>query len=603
MAEESNKDRIEPNAANLSDVPNASSNEQESIASDPLEEVDTTRSKAEMMAESRHRIRLLQRLGIDDEEAATLYARMRFAALDGSAALRGSSALERIEKLGDELDTKIRRLPRFAFPEFRSRYRVNQRMKITSEPSRHISEDADELAQMLVLSSEMIVLMRNEIEQQISMHEELSARFDSTRRIEDQMVSALPAWTVDAARMIEAMGFDRLSFRSKGRQIVSDIQAVLERHSDSEPNAPDTASRMAERLAQSIDASTDNHLFPSDASNADEHHASDGSPVLSHSASAMANGEPNMSDDTAGKTSESNGKRALGGPDREPDEKPQAWSVTPMIGPFFGPDNGAKGPSDQDEDKPRANGFAMIEGVDFVAGYDACFSQFDRGSASPVDANIMARMEERAALDMEQIVLVDGALPDIAWTKYEVPAGDYILLQMRGHSEVLPWLREDTRALGKVSGMMPPYVSMVRYGKMIGLADKELRALSMWDRPSFGPDYLSASRLDGGRSDPALAFEVIHRAVAMHLPGVLAADRQAYIDDRTIENMARFWLFLVIGRTRPEQLELLWPGGFFHGVEGHDVGLGNEGYMRLVRRMAGSIEHAIDPAVADNIVV
>lgn len=567
------------------------------------DEASEKRSRLEEMYEVRERAKFMRWLGLEDDEAVALYHRMRLSTLAGDQAMLEDMPSERIEGLRAELESRLRRMPRFAFPEFRSRFRIGSRVKANSAIMENVGENADELARMLILSSEMIVRLSQKLDEQMDLHEALSARMDAARSMEDKAVESIPAWLVDAARMIEAMGFDRASLRSKGREISEGFLEVLDRYADKDIGSDSVASRMSERLAHSIDASTDDddlksddHLFPLDVSNPDEQPASDGSPVPSDSVSAMANGDTDMPGDTSG----DNGNSASEQPDQGAGDKPQASSAIPMVGAFFGPDIRAKGPSDQDESKPRANGFALIEGVDFIAGYDGCFSQFDRKSASPADASIMARMEERAALDMEQVTLMDGVLPDIAWTKYEVPAGDYVLVQMRGHSAVLPRLREDMRAPGKVSGMMPPYVSMIRYGEMVGLADKDLKALSAWDRPSTGPDHLSASRLDGGRGDPVLAYEVMKRAVAMHLPGVIDADQHAHIDERTIEHMARFWLFMVIGRMRPEQLELLWPGGFFHGVEGHDVGLGNEGHMRLVRRMAGSIEHAIDPGVSDN---
>ena len=205
------------------------------------------------------------------------------------------------------------------------------------------------------------------------------------------------------------------------------------------------------------------------------------------------------------------------------------------------------------------------------------FSQFERGEQSPLDASRKARMEEREGFQLSSVKVVDGVLPDAAWTRYEVLYGDYALVQMKGASSVLPRLRDAANladpSSGLVSGMFPPFASMARFGEMVGVSDRELKSLAAWDAPGAGSGHMQPSVMDGGRGDPVQAYEVMKRAVAMHLSSVLGADEAGRIAPVTLDHMARFWLFLTVGRMRAEQLELMWPGGFFHGVEGHDLSL------------------------------
>jgi hypothetical protein len=168
---------------------------------------------------------------------------------------------------------------------------------------------------------------------------------------------------------------------------------------------------------------------------------------------------------------------------------------------------------------------------------------------------------------------------------------------MRGSSSVLPDLRNAPALAnigsGMMSGMLPPHASMAQYGEMLGASGTELRSLEAWDAPGTRPAHLRPAVLNGNHGDPVQAYEVMKRAADIHLSNVLGSDEAARISPLAHDHMARFWLFLVVGRMRASQLELLWPDGFFHGVEGHDVGLGNEGHLRLLRMNKGSIDASI----------
>lgn len=587
MADENTPETPEtPQAPTMSDSPSTPESVSREQASDSIDGDDDAgflqepKSKAAYSMDARERERFMAWLGLDDDMAMELYHRMRMSRLPSEYALLGDTAAVRLARMRATLDAKLRSLPRFAYPEFRSRYQVGGRMKASSGVFNDIAEDADELTKMVVLSGEIIARLAEKLDDQIALHDEICMRLEAIRMVEDKAVEALPNWTVEAARMIEAMGFDRLSFRSKGRQIMSEFRDVLQRHSTPEAVVEKTVQRMSDRLAHSIDgAPDDDDLGVEDQQDIDDSAAfpldaavpvpfDDGVP--SDSVSAI----PNVAGD---------------GPAEVP--------VSRTVEAFFGGSIGAKTASEPSADDIRSGGFAMIDGIENEHRFEGMFSQFERGEASPLDASRRARMEEREGFQLSSVKVVDGVLPDAAWTRYEVPYGDYVLVQMKGASPVLPRLRDAASladpSAGLVSGMFPPFASMARFGEMVGASDRELKSLAAWDAPGMAGGHMQPSVLDGGRGDPAQAYEVMKRAVAMHLSSVLGADEAGRIAPVTLDHMARFWLFLTVGRMRAEQLELMWPGGFFHGIEGHDVGVGNEGYMRLALMRGGSIDASI----------
>lgn len=426
---------------------------------------------------------------------------------------------------------------------------------------------------MALLSGKMITRMIDKIDEQMALHLEIVDRLEAVRRLEERAIASPPVWALDIARMIESLGFDRLSIRSKGKHIVEDIRLVLVRHGSPSEDTAEMFDRIAERLVHSIDGASDDDDLKADT--------------------------PAIIDDDAVFPMDSVIPREFG-PDVQSSSPTLAGSDVPsgrVVEAFFAGKVGAKTASEPRPDEPRSGGFAMIDGLHGEYRFEGIYSQFERGEASPLDSSWMARIEEREGFGMTEVMLRDGVLPDAAWLRYEVAYGEYVMVQIRSASSVLPRL---TNALalatidsGMISGMLPPYASMAQYGEMVGVSGTELRSLEAWDAPGTGPAHSRPAVLDGSHGSPVQAYEVMKRAVGIHLSNVLGADASARISPLAHDHMARFWLFLVVGRMRCTQLEQLWPDGFFHGVEGHDVGLGNEGHLRLLRMNKGSIDALI----------
>lgn len=533
----------------------------------------SAKAKSEYARDARERERFMAWLGLDDDEAIELYRRMRMSRIPSEHALLGATAEVRLTRMKEALEARLRSLPRFTYPEFRSRLQIGQRVKITSDLFNIVSEDADELAKMALLSGEMITRMIDKIDEQMALHLEIVDRLEAVRRLEEKAIASPPVWALEMARMIEGLGFDRLSIRSKGKHIVDDIRQVLERHGSPSEDTAEMFDRIAERLVHSIDGAPADDDLKADA--------------------------PAIIDDDAVFPMDSVIPREFAPDLPSPSPRPAVNNVPSgrMVKAFFAGEVRAKTASEPRPDEPRSGGFAMIDGLHGELRFEGIYSQFEPGEASPLDAAWMARIEERVGFGMTEVMRRDGILPDAAWFRYEVPYGDYALVQMRGTSSVLPRLR-DASALAdpgsaRISGMLPPYVSMQRYGEMLGASERDLRSLAEWDAPGTGYEHLRPAVLDGNYGDPVQAYEVMKRAVVMHLSSVLGPDEAGRISPLAHDHMARFWLFLVVGRMRSSQLEQLWPDGFFHGVEGHDVGLGNDGHLRLLRMNKGSIDASI----------
>ena len=572
-----------PTASDSLATPDTVSGEQAPDSAGPGARVDaddTAKSKSAYSMEARERARFLAWLGLDDEETIALYHRMRLAQAPLGNALRGDTAEDRIRRLRQEVEARLRSLPRFAYPEFRKRNQLRQTVKVTSDVFRDVGEDADELTQMLGLSGEIIAGLVEKLDEHMALHEQLSVRLDAVRTLEEKAINSLLPRSLYIARMIESLGFDRHAMRSKGKLIVSDIEEVLMRHGGPVEGAEGTFARLSDRLAHSIDGEPDD----------DDFSVEDQTDLGDAAAFPLDAAIPVPFDGEVPSDGVSAIPNVVGdGPAKVPASR--------SVKAFFPYSIGSKTASDTTADDIRSGGFAMIDGIENDDRFAGLYSQFERGEASPLDASRKARIEEREGFQLATVKVVDGVLPDAAWMRYEVLHGDYALVQMKGTSSVLPRLRDAVSladpSSGLVSGMFPPFASMAKFGEMVGVSDRELKALAAWDAPGMAGGHMQPSVLDGGRGDPAQAYEVMKRAVAIHLSSVLGADEAGRIAPVTIDHVARFWLFLTVGRMRAEQVELMWPDGFFHGVEGHDVGVGNDGYMRLILLRGGSIDASL----------
>ena len=558
---------------------------------DMVEASAALRARGAYEMRQRERREFLSALGITDPAMVELFGKMEQLDFDGSFVFRASDEAEQERRLSVVLERKLAGMPAYAFTNFRSRRRIGSRLSGASRLKQDLDSDLETMERSLVLSSEIMARLEAMLAERQMRHEQLTRHYAILREKHRIAQQAVPSWGAAYIRSLEATGKSRDMLRSKAGPIWEGFVGVVRDQLGDDAVANPAFVRELERFAKEVEGLSDDLV-----------HSIDGAP---YDDDQVVKDDSDL-DDTVALPLDAAIPAPFDGEFLSDSVSaiPNVVTETPSPAPtgrtveaFFAYSIGAKTSSETTVADVRSGGFAMIDGIENGHRFEGLYSQFERGEASPLDASRKARIEEREGFQLSSVKVVDGVLPDAAWMRYEVLYGDYGLVQMKGASSVLPRLRDASNladpSTGMVSGMFPPFASMERFGEMVGASDRELKSLAAWDVPGMVDGHMRPSVVDGARGDPAQAYEVMKRAVAMHLSNVLGAGEAGRVPPVTIDHMARFWLFLTVGRMRASQIELMWPGGFFHGAEGHDVGVGNEGYMRLVLLRGGSIDSSI----------
>lgn len=560
-----------------------------------LEDAASLRARGAYEQRQRERRNFLASVGITDPDLVELFGKMEQVDFDATYVFLTSDEVEQETRLDELLGRRLNAIPSYAFTNLRARRRIGTRVSGASRLKADLDADLESIEKSLVLSADIIGRLEEMLAVRRVRHDRLIQHYGFLREKHREAQQAVPSWGAAYIRSLEATGKSRDVLRAKAASIWGGFVDVVRAELGDDAVANPAFVRELERFAKEVEG------LPHTVA-----HSIDGAPDDDD----LGVEDQQDIDDTAAFPLDAAVPAPFDGdlPSDSVSAIPNVVSQTPpetsspaptgrTVEAFFAGSIGANTSSENTADDIRSGGFAMIEGLENEDRFEGMFSQFERGEQSPLDASWKARMEEREGFQLSSVKVVDGVLPDAAWTRYEVPYGDYALVQMKGASSVLPRLRDVANladpSAGLVSGMFPPFVSMARFGEMVGASDKELKSLAAWDAPGMAGGHMQPSVLDGGRGDPGQAYEVMKRAVAMHMSSVLGADEAGRIAPVTVDHMARFWLFLTVGRMRASQIELMWPGGFFHGVEGHEVGVGNDGYMRLFRRRSGSIDASI----------
>lgn len=556
-----------------------------------LEDAASLRARGAYEQRQRERRNFLASVGITDPDLVDLFGKMEQVDFDATYVFLTSDEVEQETRLDELLGRRLNAVPSYAFTNLRARRRIGTRVSGASRIKADLDGDLESIEKSLVLSADIVGRLEEMLAVRRVRHDRLVQHYGFLREKHREAQQAVPSWGAAYIRSLEATGKSRDVLRAKAASIWGGFVDVVRAELGDDAVASPAFVRELERFAKEVEGLPDTVAHSIDGPpDDDDYGIEDQTDVDDSAAFPLDAAVPVPFDDGVPSDSVSAIPNVAG-------DGPAEVPVSRTVEAFFGGSIGAKTASEPSADDVRSGGFAMIDGIENEHRFEGMFSQFERGEASPLDASRRARMEEREGFQLSSVKVVDGVLPDAAWLRYEVPYGDYVLVQMKGASPVLPRLRDAASladpSAGLVSGMFPPFASMARFGEMVGASDRELKSLAAWDAPGMAGGHMQPSVLDGGRGDPAQAYEVMKRAVAMHLSSVLGADEAGRIAPVTLDHMARFWLFLTVGRMRPTQLELMWPNGFFHGVEGHDVGVGNEGYMRLDRLAGGSIDASI----------
>lgn len=543
-----------------SESSNASSSEAISVTDkELLRDLSKPKSSAERSMIKRQREAFLRMVGLDPKEAMTDFKRLCGMSIDPTFAVLGSDPIERARRLEAWVIERRKVMPR-ACSSALLKEAPGGPVSIDSERAKAVFDDVEELTRLVFLSRTISSRLDAMAADQRSLEAELLDRLAVLKAREDKIEGSIPAWIVELARAVEATGLPAGAFRGVRREMVEAVTEALVRVASKLPEGVNKTveeggvfDRVSTRMLDRAEA----YGFPFDNAGS----AVDGHPAPSASP---------MDDDDKG----------ISPP---PVEAP--GPLAPLV------DLVALKAHPPTEPVIRAEGHGMIAGLSNVDAAYAGYATNIYGGILTTETftrhlgDVEMRLDERILIPRHHWVPgANGEIHPFGWSKFEVPAGPYLLLQLKARSSLLPSYSEN--------GMLPPVSSLVEAGALLGINGEPgvEASLSAWCPAGAGPMHERAHVLDGPRGDPLLAYEVCKKLVAMQRAHWQDTGE---VSDLALDSMARWWLFLLAGRMRPGQIDLLWPDGFFHGVEGHDPMTGDRTHFRLVRNDGGRIGLAL----------
>ena len=561
-----------------------------------LDEALARKTRAEYSEVNRNRDALLDSVGLNSPENKTLRGRIDSLKIDGLFAMMPDDPMDRIDRYRGLIEGRLKSLPAYAFYDLKPKMKIDGSVSIRSERMESIIEDADEIQKSLTLSAGLIARLYEKLHEQIALHEELLAHAESVKQTHQQAMAALPGWSLELARFVEALGIQSETVKRNRTEIHNALKTALAEFVADDKRSDIMVAYLEDR--SNIDEAIPTPSNDVTSKNIDEPIA-DIAPISEQS--------PPVTDTLA--------------PTLEPastiiEEAAIGVSPTDHIAPKVLDDvvdEPAKpalsfcrdfNPAEHDIipfDPTRTNteptqGFCRIDGIEKGHRLSGLFSQFDYQQIDGLESISAQRMDQRSQLVKN--LRAGSSIESFGnhssmWNKYDMPIGDYVMVQKKGRSPILPDYTPDT--------YLPPFRSLASYVSTLKTLtnDPNLpspQEMTIWDclaEDADGKEYMRY-HINGVHNggDPQQAYDFIRRT-GLFQTSVLGHGRPFKASALVKEHIARFWLFLVLGRMRGNMLNELWPDGFFHGVHGFDPVLGDEGHMVLYRTKAGSIANSI----------
>lgn len=558
---------------------------------DLLLELTKKTSSTERTAHAARRERVLTMLGFDAKEVMPLYSRMCAMRLDPTFALLGDDPMSRVVRMDMWTEARRKVLPRPATSAF-DRAESKRYFSIDTARAKAAFDDLEELNKMLIFSHVISGRLEDLLTEQRMFEHEIEERIALLSRREDTANNKVPSWAVLITRAIEAAGFGSVNHVAIRDNLVSEIAGAIEQAS----SGPSAGSRR--RLVEDIMGMIEQKAATLPEGN-DQTQKADGAydRMKTIIMDSVAIEESNMAGPFAVAGAKDGSAVVVDGQPVPPalgndDDDNVDYNTQQSAGPLAPAiDEKALGFFESGELCQRADGHGLITSIDNVdTAYAGFASQYIDTMQVLATYNkelgdVFARLDERVPFPAGQFsVGLDGEIDPLCWAKFEVPAGPYKLIQVKGQSSLLPRYTQ--------FGMLPPVASLEDAGNLLGMTGEPgvQSSLKAWGPAGDGPAHTRPHVLDGSRGDPAEAIEVCRKLVAMQRVRWKDAE---HVTDIAMESIARWWLFLLAGRMRPGQIDLLWPDGFFHGVEGHDPLVTENAHYRLVRCDGGRIGAAL----------
>ena len=167
---------------------------------------------------------------------------------------------------------------------------------------------------------------------------------------------------------------------------------------------------------------------------------------------------------------------------------------------------------------------------------------------------------------------LEGAIEPVDLSRIELGEGDWVVSQMPGFSPVLG---------ANHPLMLPPHSSLAWYGRKLGWSETEIRGLSAFGSPAR-PETITTKGdvkklVDAMRGVARLRVDELAQKVPGHH---LAKKDDQELRDEAVEDLARWWIFILLARHRQADFELLLPK-FFHNVQAPDFALMEDGTMNF----------------------
>lgn len=508
------------------------------------------RSKAKYAADQRARDEYLDRLGIVDDWTRHRYHANQLVRPRIGDPLSHDNLPGLLKVYRDDQFGRLRSMPGWAAVWHRLRKAIRPRIKVTSDIFKTIGKDADAATDALLAQSHVVAELEKRLVEEIALLSAIEVHQRGLLRHEDRAVSAMPAQVMTAARLLELHGLDGRFKPGTGDEFSGELVALLDRYSHRNSVNTEVEERVARRLSSQIEAmglnSEETGKWDFDAS------YWTWIPVEYYELIELSGGS----------TAE---QRASPGAEIE-----SASSQTGEVSPRDPIDELANHEYGHAQGHGRIAPMTEREAFAGVVPIGTCppgYEDIDRLAVS---------MQLRDNPDLESlIVMPDGSIDDHAWLRFSVPAGPFKLCQMLGQEERLPPYHS--------SVSLPPYIELAAYGRMLKLGDYEIEDLAKWGTGGKQPAHLREHNLTQKCGNPDLAYAVIRRAVERHYSLGVMLNRLPELASGQTDLMARYWLFLLVGRMRLGQVIGLWGEGFFDDVPGHDPLMKDRGYW-LIRR-------------------
>lgn len=175
---------------------------------------------------------------------------------------------------------------------------------------------------------------------------------------------------------------------------------------------------------------------------------------------------------------------------------------------------------------------------------------------------------------------VEGPIEPADLARIELPTGPYRGAIVNGISPVLGQPH---------AAMLPPHSRLSWYGERLGWSTEESAELTKFGSPA-DPESIST---DGNIRLLVDAFRGVAAKRIFHLRVMdpahfLAVHRHDKARAEAAEDLARWWLFVLVARHRQAEFDAVLPGHFFHGVHGSDFIIDDDGAADFGRRDTSS---------------